>query len=105
MVCLLCKKQFKPEKDCPEPFKKVCRPCILRLQLAAFTRNGKERKAILCMSDSEVQEFMRTAIRRLFDYFGLLKNGMTKTMKEVHKALNKLDRDREKKQRKEQEGE
>ncbi len=97
MICLVCKKRFEPEKDCPEPFKKVCRPCVLRMQLAAFTRNGKERKAILSMSDSEVQEFMKTAIRRLFDYFDLVKNGMAKTMEEVHKALNKLDRDSKKK--------
>ena len=97
MVCLVCKKQFKPDKDCPEPFKKVCSCCVLRLQLAAFTRNGKERKAILSMRDSEVQGFMRTAVRRLFDYFDLANKGMTITMKEIRKVLDNLDREKKKK--------
>ena len=97
MVCLVCKKEFKPEKDCPKPFEKVCRPCILRLQLAAFTRSDKERKAILSMSDSEVQGFMRTAVRRLFDYFDLANKGMTITMKEIRKVLDNLDREKKKK--------
>ncbi|GAI23361.1 unnamed protein product [marine sediment metagenome] len=97
MLCLVCKKEFEPEKDCPEPFKKICPPCVMRLQLAAFTRNEKERMAVLIMSDAEIQEFMRTAVRRLFDYFDLESKGMTNTMKEIHKVLGQLDKKKKKK--------
>lgn len=97
MACLICNKEFKPEKGWPKPFEQICSPCVLRLQLAAFTRDEKERMAVLMMSDTEVQEFMRTAVRRLFDYFDLESKGMTNAMKEIHKTLAKLDEAKKKK--------
>ena len=99
MICLICNKDFEPEEDYVEPVKNVCPFCMLRLPLAAFTRTEKEREVILSMSDSEIQEFMRTAVRRLFDYFDLANRGMTITMEEIHKVLAQLDKEKKKKKK------
>ena len=97
MICEVCDKKFELREDYPNGFKGICLPCALRLRLAAFTRTKKEREVILSMSDSEVQEFIRTAVRRLFDYFDLASKGMTNAMKEIRKTLDKLDREKKKK--------